>query len=101
MPQVDASDSLESVRLPVGVELARTTPEFTASSVPAGLLAAHQVAEGVWGRLRVRAGTVVYVVEDTGLRRTVDAGDVQVIGPGVRHHVEPDRDACFVVEFHR
>ena len=98
---MDASASLESVRLPAGVELARTTPEFTASSVPAGLLAAHQVAEGVWARLRARGGTVVYVLEDTGLRRTVVAGDVQVIEPGVRHHVEPGADARFVVEFHR
>jgi|AACY02.9.fsa_nt_gi tellurite resistance-related uncharacterized protein len=92
---------LESVRLPAGVELARTTPEFTAASVPAGLLSAHQVADGVWGRLRVLAGAVVYVVEVTGQRRTITAGGAQVIEPGLVHHVEPASDARFVVEFHR
>lgn len=92
---------LASMELPSGLELARTTPEFTAESVPDGLLAAHQVAEGVWGRLIVRAGTVVFVVEESGDRRTVASGRHQVIAPGVVHHVEPSDDARFAVEFHR
>ncbi|MCB0997228.1 MAG: DUF1971 domain-containing protein, partial [Acidimicrobiales bacterium] len=43
-------------QMPDGLELARTTPEFTAESVPPALLATHTVAAGVWGRIRVRAG---------------------------------------------
>lgn len=87
--------------LPAGATLVRTTPEFTAATVPAGLLRAHRVADDVWGLLKVRAGTVIYVLEDTGTAVTVDAGSQQVIEPGLLHHVDLSPDARFVVEFHR
>jgi tellurite resistance-related uncharacterized protein len=95
------ADDLAAIELPAGLRLARTTPEFTAERVPAGLLDAHQVAEEVWGVLRVLEGTVVFVVEASGRRRELMKGDSQVIEPGVPHHVEPANDARFVVEFHR
>ena len=79
----------------------RTTKVFTAASVPRGLLAAHQVADGVWGRLVVLEGVVEFVVEATGASRAVGAGERQVIEPGMPHHVVPDDAARFVVEFWR
>lgn len=95
------SENLEELALPAGLRLGRTTTEFTAETVPAGLLAAHRVADDVWGRLRVDAGTVVFVVEGSGARRIVNTGEYQVIAPGLLHHVEPSSDARFIVEFHR
>lgn len=92
---------LESLRLPADLTLVRTTSEFSVGSVPAGLLRAHRVAEGVWGLLRVRDGTVVFVAEETGEARTLTPGDAQVVPPGVIHHVELDEAARFVLEFHR
>lgn len=91
---------LESLTLPEGVTLVRTTPTFTAETVPAGLRSAHRVATGVWGRLRVEAGAVTFVLEETGERRRVEAGEAQVIEPDTAHHVEPSADASFVVEFY-
>ncbi len=88
--------------LPTDVRLVRTTPEFDESSVPAGLLAAHRVADGVWGRLVVRAGALTFVFEDdpeAALR--VGAGGHVVIPPGREHHLELDGPVRFVVEFHR
>jgi tellurite resistance-related uncharacterized protein len=87
--------------LPDEVRLVRTSPEFTADSVPDGLLSAHRVATGVWGRLRVLRGSVVFVLEATGESRVVNADETQVIEPAVVHHVEPSEDARFVIEFHR
>lgn len=88
--------------IPAGATLRRTTDEFTAETVPAGLLRQHRIAEGTWGLLRVRAGTVRFVVEDGETPSAmVEAGGDQVIEPGVPHHVEPDADARFVVEFYR
>ncbi len=69
--------------------------------MPEGLLRAHRVAEGVWGLLRVRAGTLVFVHEESGAERTLIGGDTQVIEPDVLHHVDPGDDAVFCVEFHR
>ena len=88
--------------LPAGLTLARTTPEFTAMTVPAGLLKAHRVADGVWGRLRVLAGSLTFAFEDGEQPpRTVDAGQEQVIPPGRAHAVTPAADARFVIDFFR
>lgn len=92
---------LESIELPADVKQVRATPEFSAETVPDGLLSAHRVAQDVWGLLCVREGTVTFVVEDTGDSRALAAGDTQVIEPGVTHHVEPGTRARFVVEFYR
>lgn len=88
--------------LPDGSALDRVTDEFTAASVPAGLLRAHRVATGVWGRLVLHAGSLTFVWED-GDEGGVElvAGDRMVIPPDTRHHVEPGPDARFRVEFHR
>lgn len=88
--------------LPAGLELARTTPLFDEGSVPAGLLAAHQVAEEVWGQLVVQRGALRFVFEDApGESIVVGAGDRVVIPPARPHHLELDGPVAFVVEFHR
>jgi tellurite resistance-related uncharacterized protein len=87
--------------LPPDVELVRVTDEFTAETTPAGLKHAHQIAAGVWGRLRVLSGVVTFVLEATGERRQLEAGASQVIEPEVAHHVEVGPEGSFVVEFYR
>ncbi|MEQ8717751.1 MAG: DUF1971 domain-containing protein [Acidimicrobiales bacterium] len=92
---------LADLELPDHVSFVRATAGFTADTVPVGLLKAHRVAAGNWGLLRVIAGTVTFVLEETGESRELHPGDAQVIEPDTAHHVEPDADAVFVVEFHR
>lgn len=88
--------------LPEGLTLQRTTDEFESGTVPAGLLKAHRVATGVWGRLRVTAGALAFVWEDDPDRPLqLGAGDAVVIPPDTPHHVEPAGGARFLVEFHR
>jgi len=99
------------LQLPHGVGLARSTPTFDEESVPAGLLAAHRVADGVWGRLVVSSGSVRFVFESDDavvsneLRmvhpRVVSGGEVQVIPPGRPHHLEVVGPVTFCVEFYR
>jgi tellurite resistance-related uncharacterized protein len=96
--------------LPAGVELVRTTSEFTETTVPAGLLRAHRVAAGVWGRLAVSGGTVAFAFDDADREdadhehadqeRLVAAGEHQVIPPERPHHVRVVGPVRFVVEFH-
>ncbi|MCU1346054.1 MAG: hypothetical protein JWL70_2320 [Acidimicrobiia bacterium] len=87
--------------MPSGLILARTTPEFTEHTVPAGLLAAHRVAAGTWGRLRVVEGTVRFVFEDDPeAARELLAGDGVDIPPTVLHRVEPGPGSRFFVEFY-
>jgi tellurite resistance-related uncharacterized protein len=88
--------------MPPGLELARTTPEFTEVTVPAALLATHRVGADVWGRLCVDAGQVRFVFEaDPSAALEVSAGEHVDIPPGEPHHVEPQPGARFVVEFYR
>jgi len=89
-------------QLPDGLELARTTAVFSNETVPAGLLAAHKVATGVWGRLVVRSGSVGFRFEDSPdelLQASV--GESIVIPPERTHRVELDGPTEFVVEFYR
>ncbi len=92
----------DSAQIPEGFVVVRTTEVFDPETVPAGLLRAHRVADGVWGRLVVRQGTVRLVFEDTPTEPVVvDAGSTAVIPPARRHHVELGGDARFAVEFWR
>ena len=88
--------------LPEGLEHARTTDLFDATTVPPGLLRQHRIAEHTWGRIVVHAGTMRLVFEDDG-GETVElsAGDRTVIPPRRPHHVELGDGARFAVEFHR
>lgn len=88
--------------IPADFELARTTESFDHESVPAGLLRAHRVADGVWGRLVVHTGSVTFVFEDDVANpHVLGAGESVVIPPGRLHHVEPSSSAKFAVEFYR
>lgn len=89
-------------RMPDGLEHVRTTDTFGNDTVPAGLLRAHRVADGVWGRLVVHTGTVTFVFDDEPAHPiTVAAGGSVDIPPARQHHLELDRPATFAVEFHR
>jgi cupin 2 domain-containing protein len=92
---------LRPVELPDGLRFVRSTPEFTAAEVPAGLLREHQLAPSVWGVLRVLRGSLVFVAQADAHRRTVVAGETQVIEPGSRHHIEPSDDIALVIDFYR
>lgn len=89
-------------QFPAGLEHVRTTDVFDQDRHPAGLLRAHQVADGVWGRLLVHTGSLSFVFEDDPDHViAVEAGDSVVIPPARRHHVEITGPATFAIEFHR
>lgn len=93
---------MERPVLPEGCEYVRTTAVWDATTVPAGLLRAHHVAQGVWGRLVVHAGTVRFVFEDAPDDPIVLSDDEALPIPPLRkHHVELDGEARISVEFYR
>lgn len=88
--------------LPDGLVLTRTTDVFDNHTVPAGLLRAHRVADGVWGRLVVHTGRVTFVFDDEPDQPiSVAAGETVAIPPARQHHLVLDGPATFAVEFHR
>lgn len=102
MTAADSARNHHDTRLPDGLELVRTTDVFDNDTAPAGLLRAHRVADGVWARLVVHAGTLRFAFEDQpDSPITLAAGDRVVIPPARPHHVELDGPARFAIEFHR
>ena len=88
--------------LPPTVEAYRRTPEFTEESIPDGLRKAHRTKRGVWGRIVVLEGRLLYrIVQPPPSEFTLDANNPGVIEPEVEHEVEPQERVRFFVEFYR
>ena len=87
--------------IPSDVEAYRRTPVFTAHTVPAGLLKNHATKPGVWGVITVLAGRLVYTISTTGERHLLTPGVAGIVEPEQLHHVTPDGDVSFYVEFYR
>lgn len=88
--------------LPEGVSAYRCTPEFDADSVPDALLREHATKAGVWGRIRVLEGTLVYHIEGpVPETHVLAAGAEGIVEPETQHRVEPRGPVRFYVEFLR
>lgn len=88
--------------LPDGARQVRTTPVFDETSVPTGLLAAHQLAVGVWARVQVQQGSLDFVFEDAPARPIrVDESRSLVVPPQRPHHVVLTGPVRFILELYR
>lgn len=93
-PEIDA--------LPPGLRWVRSTPAFTESTIPPGLLRRHRTAPGTWGLIRVLEGRLLLRVLDPSNERVLDPVHAPgVVAPGVPHEVAPLGPVRFLVEFHR
>jgi tellurite resistance-related uncharacterized protein len=90
---------------PDNLEYVRSTPVFTADTVPAGLRADHSTKDGTWGRLCVLSGKLHYEVCDprrpASTTLLTPASPPAIIEPTILHRVEPDGAVEFKVEFWR
>ena len=90
--------------LPDGLVAYKRTPDFTQDSVPAALLKAHATKEGVWGRIRVTHGELLYRVLDPRRepREALLTPDRPgLIEPTILHEVQLRATTRFFVEFFR
>lgn len=85
-------------QLPADATPARTTPSFTSETVPKALCNAHHAT--VWAELVVEHGAVLFIEEDPPWRTRITAGSRQVIVPIRTHHVDPEIDSVFHVQFY-
>jgi tellurite resistance-related uncharacterized protein len=78
--------------------------QFTAESIPSGLLKQHSTKQGTWGIIRVSLGMLSYQINEPIVREFVLTPDTPpgIIEPKVLHQVKPLTDDLeFVVEFLR
>ncbi len=88
--------------LPEGATAYKRTPDFDQASIPAALKKDHSTKAGVWGLIHVLEGSLRYIVEPPLAREQVlGPGAPGVVVPEVLHHVVPEGDVRFFVEFHR
>lgn len=88
--------------LPASVAFYKSTPEFTETSVPAGLRRDHTTAAGVWAKIVVLEGALDYIiVEPSPERHRLRVGNEGVIEPQMKHHVEMSGPVRFRVDFYR
>lgn len=87
--------------LPPDVVLYKTTPVFDENTVPAGLLKNHNTKEGVWGRIVVTEGSLLYTLCDSGATAVLDKDHVGIAQPKQLHQVQPQGAVKFFVEFYK
>lgn len=88
--------------LPEDVAHYKSTPEFTETTIPAGLLRAHSTAAGVWGRIKVLEGKLLYrELEPAVEEHELTPDHPGIITPQAKHEVAAIGPVRFCVEFHR
>lgn len=86
--------------MPERVRFVRASAPWDERSLPAGLLRAHRLASGTWGRLVVEEGRVAFRAATTPPTECVlRAGSTQAIPPGLTHEIEPIGHVRLFVEF--
>ena len=86
--------------LPSTVAPYHRTPEYTQETVPPGLEQRHNTKAGVWARVRVLEGRMVYrILEPEIEEHVLEPGRDGVIEPQVDHQIEMQEPVRFFVEF--
>ena len=89
-------------KLPEDVAHYKSTPEFTETTIPAGLLRSHSTAPGVWGRIKILEGKLLYRMLEPALEEHVLAPDCPgIVEPQAKHEVAAIGPVRFCVEFYR
>lgn len=91
----------ERFEWPEGFAAYKRTPDFTATTIPAGLLRDHSTKRGVWARIVILEGTLRYRVDAWDRSFELSPAQHGIVVPEVLHHVEACGPVRFHVEFHR
>ena len=88
--------------IPASVVPYRRTREFSESTVPVGLVRRHTTRRGVWGRIHVLEGTLLYrILEPTLEEHVLTPDHPGVVSPETPHEVQPIGPVRFFVQFLR
>jgi tellurite resistance-related uncharacterized protein len=86
--------------LPQGLERYKLAGPFTETTIPPGLLRRHTLKSGVWGRIVVLEGELVYVIErEPEVSFVLKPDEPGIVMPDEPHHVEPSGNVRFQIEF--
>ncbi len=88
--------------LPNHVTAYKRTKVFNEKTIPKALLSEHQTQAGVWGKIVVTKGSLLYVLS-SGQEYVLKAESPGVASPQEVHFVKPidSQEVEFYVEFYR
>lgn len=88
--------------LPENVQAYKKTKVFDENTVPKGILNDHQTMGGVWGKINVLEGELVYTIQVEPVEQIqLNINKFGVVEPEVLHHVTPVGKVKFYVEFYK
>lgn len=87
--------------LPDNIVSYKRTPEFDETTVPVRLLSDHQTKAGVWAKIVVLSGKLLYTIQQPFEEIILDANKCGVVEPTVLHQVKPIGQVLFYVEFYQ
>jgi len=88
--------------LPLNVVAYKQTPVFEEGTTPSGLLSSHSTKAGVWGRIVVLEGSLLYRILEPQVEEIELSPDQPgTVEPQIRHEVVPRPGVRFYVEFNR
>lgn len=92
----------DQLEWPEGLVPDRRSREFSEDDVPAGLLKSHATPSGVWAKIHVEKGKLLYRVEIGSEREhLLEPGRPGVIVPEMPHSVSFEGAVRFFLEFFR
>lgn len=92
----------DNLEFPEGLQEYKRTPDFTETTIPAGLLRDHSTKAGVWGLIRVEEGSLLYTVNYPEERSyLLTAEKTGVVAPEMKHNVRATAPVRFHVAFYR
>jgi tellurite resistance-related uncharacterized protein len=93
---------LDVKTLPADCAPYRRTATFANATIPAGLLKGHRTKPGVWGRIVVLRGELLFRILEPRIEEIILEPDVHgIVEPGIAHEIAPVGDVAFYVEFCR
>jgi tellurite resistance-related uncharacterized protein len=88
--------------LPAGLVQYKTLGPFAETTIPTGLLRAHTLKSGVWGRIVVLEGQLLYVIErEPEVSFLLVPEEAGIVMPEEPHRIEPSGSVRFQIEFFR
>lgn len=87
--------------IPENASAYNKTRHYTDQSVPGMMKNDHSVRAGVWGKIVVERGEVLYMIDGDDETYTLSKDNPGVIEPMVKHRIDPQPSSKFYIEFYR
>jgi tellurite resistance-related uncharacterized protein len=91
----------DDFEIPDGLVRFKVTPEFSEATLPNALRSNHQTSEGIWGRIVVLEGQLLYSVMSRDINLHLTPENPGVVVPELPHRVEPIGGVRFFIEFYK